>query len=97
MSREDLADDAGHRRRRLLYRAWRRGTREMDLILGRFAAAELASLDNGELDAFEALMDLPDTELYQWVSGALPPPGPVDTPFFARLRAFNTSSGRVDG
>ena len=48
------------RRRRLLFRAWHRGMREMDLILGRFADANIDRLADRELDEFECLMDLPD-------------------------------------
>ena len=48
------------RRKRLLFRCWHRGTREMDLILGRFADAEIANLSDDELAEFEYLMDVPD-------------------------------------
>src|SRR5262249_62430354 len=51
------------RRRRLLFRCWHRGTREMDLIMGRFADANIGALADAELDAFERLTDVPDTEL----------------------------------
>ena len=49
----DAAEAAERRLRRLRMRSWRRGIREMDLILGRFADAALAELDAGDLDAFE--------------------------------------------
>ncbi len=81
------------RRRRIAFRAWHRGTREMDLILGRFADAELAGLSTADLDAFEALMEHPDPEVYTWVSGEAPPTPEADTPFLARLRAFHMSAG----
>ncbi len=48
------------RRRRLLYRAWHRGMREMDLIMGRFADAAIGDMSEAELDAFERLTDVPD-------------------------------------
>ena len=47
------------RRRRLLFRAWHRGMREMDLIIGRFADAHIATLSDAELDEFERLLDVP--------------------------------------
>jgi antitoxin CptB len=62
------------RRKRLRLRAWRRGTREMDLILGGFADARLGALDAAGLDAFEALMDENDQDLYAWVAGQAEPP-----------------------
>ena len=77
----------------MAFRAWHRGTREMDLILGRFADSELAALGDSELDAFEALMEWPDTDLYRWVTGEARAPAEVDTPFLARLRAFHMMAG----
>ncbi len=62
------------REKRLKIRCWRRGTREMDLLLGRFADARLARLDDAELDAFEALIREEDGALYKWLSGAEPAP-----------------------
>ena len=58
------------RLRRLAMRSWRRGTREMDLILGPFADARLATLDPASLDAFESLLSENDHDLYAWVSGS---------------------------
>lgn len=57
------------REKRLRIRCWRRGTREMDLILGRYADARLASMSDAELDAFEALIREDDATLYKWMSG----------------------------
>ena len=76
------------RRRRLLYHAWHRGTREMDLIMGRFADAEIGTLTEAELDAFERLSGLPDHELYAWITGKQPVAPEHDTEIFRRLRAF---------
>src|SRR4030081_1545583 len=57
------------RRKRLLFRCWHRGTREMDLILGRFADAEIASLTDDELAQLEHLIEVPDPDLYAAMSG----------------------------
>lgn len=62
------------RLRRLRMRSWRRGTKEMDLILGGFADRCLAGLTAGELDRHEALMEEADQDLYAWISGATPLP-----------------------
>ena len=72
----ETRDDAspGARLRRLRMRAWRRGTREMDLILGPFADARLDVMTASELDAFEAVLSENDQDLYAWVSGAARPP-----------------------
>ena len=82
------------RRRRLLYRSWHRGMREMDLVMGRFADAAIADLSDAELATFEQLSDLPDPDLYAWICGDRPVPAAVDTPLFRKLRAFHLGEGR---
>ena len=77
------------RRRRLLFRAWHRGMREVDLITGRFADAYLASLSEAEVGAFERLMDVPEPDLLNWVMGTAAIPKDYDTALFRRLRDFN--------
>lgn len=62
------------RRKRLKIRAWRRGTKEMDLILGPYADAHLAGMDDAALDRFDALLAEYDQDLYQWVTGQVLPP-----------------------
>ena len=79
------------RRRRALYRAWHRGTREMDFILGRFTDAELDRLSDADLDAFEYLLEAPDTDLYEWVTGRTEAPPQYDTDVFRRLRDFHAA------
>src|SRR5262245_51886544 len=76
------------RRRRLLFRSWHRGIREMDLILGRFADAVLERMSSDELDLYERLIQVPDPDLFAWVSGEAAVPAEHDTPLFRRLRAF---------
>jgi len=56
-------------RRKLTFRAWHRGTREMDLLLGSFADRNIASFDAEMLEQFEKLLECPDPDLYEWVSG----------------------------
>jgi antitoxin CptB len=75
------------RRRRILFRAWRRGMREMDLVMGRFADANLPSMSDAELDEFERLLSAPDPQTLAWIIGEAPTPPEFDTPLFARLRA----------
>jgi antitoxin CptB len=76
------------RRRRLLFRAWHRGMREVDLITGRFADAHIASLSEAEIDAFEALMDVPEPDLLAWIMGSADTPADYDTALFRRMRDF---------
>ena len=56
--------------KRLRMRSWRRGTKEMDLILGGFADADLAGLDDAAMETYEALLEENDWDLYYWVTGA---------------------------
>jgi antitoxin CptB len=77
------------RRRRLLFRCRHRGIREMDLVLGRFADAQLERLSETELDVLETWLDIPDQQMFAWVNGAEPVPAEIDTPMFRRLRAFH--------
>ena len=77
------------RRRRLLYRAWHRGTREMDLVMGRFMDSAIEGFSDAELDEVERWIDLPDPQLYAWVSGEQAAPADYDTALFRRWRAFH--------
>jgi antitoxin CptB len=76
------------RRKRLLFRCWHRGTREMDLILGRFADAEIAGLTDDELTELERLIDVPDPDLYAALTGDRPIAAEYASALFDRLRAF---------
>ncbi|WP_425092075.1 succinate dehydrogenase assembly factor 2 [Tropicimonas sp. S265A] len=60
--------------KRLKIRSWRRGIKEMDLILGGYADAHLAEMSDEDLDAFDRLLKENDQDLYQWVSGQAPVP-----------------------
>ena len=76
------------RRKRLLFRCWHRGTREMDLILGRFADAEIAGLADGELSELERLIEVPDPDLYAALIGERPLAPAYAGALFDRIKAF---------
>ncbi len=82
------------RRRRLLFRSWHRGTREMDLIMGRFADAMIGDLTAAELDDFERLSEAPEPDLYAWITDKRPVPAEHDHALFRRLRDFARSGGK---
>ncbi|MBI4724107.1 MAG: succinate dehydrogenase assembly factor 2 [Rhodomicrobium sp.] len=63
------------RRKRALYRANHRGTKELDLILGRYACEHVPGMDEARLTAFEQLLSLPDTDIDQWIRGCKAPEG----------------------
>lgn len=76
------------RRRKLLFRSWHRGMREMDLILGSFADAEIGTLTASEIDQYEKLLEIPDTELLPWITGERPIPAEHDIAILRRVLAF---------
>ena len=85
---KDAGEELSMRRRRLRYRAWHRGTKEMDLVLGPFADAHLEGLDTPELDRLEALMDEEDTDLLKWVMGQGPVPADADATLLSTIIAY---------
>jgi antitoxin CptB len=82
------SDGLDDRRKRLLFRCWHRGTREMDLILGRFADAEIAGLDEDELAQLEILIDVPDPDLYAALTDSTPPAPEYAGALFERIKAI---------
>jgi antitoxin CptB len=86
MTRSSEGLDA--RRRKLLFRSWHRGMREMDLILGTFADAEIDGLTEAEIDQYERLLDISDTELLPWITGELAIPEANHNGVLLRILAF---------
>jgi antitoxin CptB len=84
------------RRKKLTFRAWRRGFREIDLILGGFADRKLVELDEAGLEAFERLLEAPDQDVYEWITGQAPTPADYDTPTLALIRAFQDEVARPE-
>ncbi len=87
----DMPDDTepslDPRRRRLRYRAWHRGTKESDLVVGGFVDRHITTLSDAELDELEAVLELPDVDLADWLSGRRPIPEEVATPMLTRIAA----------
>ena len=84
-------DEISMRRKKIRYRAWHRGTREMDLVLGPFADAHVQTLSLPDLDRFEALLDEEDPHLLKWVLEQEAPPPSVDDDFLGRIIADHRS------
>lgn len=64
-----------NRRKRLIFRSWHRGTREMDLLMGSFADKHVPDMDDSAIEAYEELLSVPDPDLYDWYIGK---PVPAD-------------------
>ena len=83
------SDGLDERRRRLLFRSWHRGTREADLIMGRFADVHIADLNEAELSEYEHLLDALETDLLSWMTGVADVPAEHDTAMFRRVREYH--------
>ncbi|CAA9270496.1 MAG: hypothetical protein AVDCRST_MAG04-3072 [uncultured Acetobacteraceae bacterium] len=81
------------RRRRLLFRARHRGTKEADLMIGGFVSRNLSAFSEAELAQIEAVLDLPDVDLSDWLSGRREPPPGVRTPMLERMALECGESG----
>lgn len=81
----DPLSELDRRRRKARFRAWHRGMREADLVLGGFADAEVTRLDEEELGLFEALLDEPDGDIVKWITGELELPARQDNALTRRL------------
>jgi antitoxin CptB len=82
---------------KLRFRAWRRGFREADLILGPFADLRLEGMSPAELDDFEALLEHPDPDLYAWIVGQVEPPAGLADGVLGQIRAFRHEASRARG
>lgn len=76
------------RRRKLKFRAWRRGFREMDLLMGSFADAYLGEMSDDDLSEFERLLSTPDWEVYAWLIGQKNVPGNFQSDLLTRMMTF---------
>ncbi|GAA2871615.1 antitoxin CptB [Aminobacter niigataensis] len=79
------------RRRKLLFRSWHRGMREMDLILGNFADAHIDRLNDEQLDLYEALLDITDRDLLSWIVGEVQVPEAVDHDVYRQIVASRSA------
>lgn len=83
-------DPAEIQRRRLRFRSWHRGTREADLVLGRFADVHLEHFSPDQLDRYAALLEKSDPEIYDWITDRASVPPAVDTDVFRLLKSFTS-------
>lgn len=85
------------RLKKLKLRAWRRGFKEADLILGPFADKHVSDFSEAELDWFEALLNQADQDVYAWILERQPTPPEFDGPLMSLIRAFRDEAYKVSG
>jgi antitoxin CptB len=83
------------RLRRLRYRVWRRGFKEIDLIVGHFFESHAHQLTDAELDELELLLDEQDQDLYAYIIGTLETPAHLDGPMLHKLRDLSRLSDQI--
>lgn len=90
-------EDLNTRRKRLMYRSWHRGNKEMDLFLGAFARETLPKLDQAGLDHFEAMLELEDVDLYAWISLKEEVPDDIlENPMTAALLKYQLTEADIE-
>ncbi len=88
--------DLDPRRRRILFRCWHRGMRETDILIGRFADAEIAGMTEAELAELEDLLEVGDHDIFGWLTGEQEVPPAYATDLFRKLQLFHSHSGPLD-
>ncbi|MET3896134.1 antitoxin CptB [Devosia sp. UYZn731] len=91
MASMTAGEDIAIRRKMLRYRAWHRGTLEMDRVLGPFADAHINALSEPDLDRLESVMSEEDPALLKWVMRQEVPPQTVDAEFLDRIIADHSA------
>lgn len=84
----DSREKLDPRRRKLLFRSWHRGMREMDYILGQYSDKNIASMTDAQLDEYERLLEVLDRDLFKWIMGEGEAPQAYDTELFRDIVAF---------
>ena len=92
-----MSDSLENTRKRLIFRSWHRGTREMDLILGSFANAYVPGFGEDELAAYDRVLQNPDPDLYNWISGREPVPAAEQSPVMTQVLEHHYASARATG
>ncbi|MEZ0223173.1 MAG: succinate dehydrogenase assembly factor 2 [Alphaproteobacteria bacterium] len=81
-------DNISIKRKQMLFRSWHRGTREIDLLLGKFAEAHIPGFDAAQLELYDRFLNNSDPDIYNWLTGQEPVPPAEDTAVVRLLLAF---------
>lgn len=83
-----IDDNISITRKRLTFRSWHRGTREIDLLLGRFADAHLGDMGEAQLALYDLFLNNSDPDIFNWISGQEPVPPAEDNEVVRMLMGF---------
>lgn len=93
----DMSEEIENTRKRLIFRSWHRGTKEMDLILGSFANLHVPDFSGEELELYDKLLQIPDPDLYNWISGRESVPAEEQSPVMDQLLEHHYAKRRATG
>jgi antitoxin CptB len=88
MPQESAEDNISITRKRLIFRSWHRGTREIDLLLGKFAEAHIPQFDAQQLAAYDRFLNNSDPDIFNWITGQEPVPPAEDNAVVSLLLKF---------
>ena len=91
MTKSERETEHDVRCKRLLFRSWHRGTRELDLLLGPFAERHLSSFSDRQLDIYERFLEHSDPDIYRWLTDAEPVPKAADSDVLKLLKNFKNT------
>ena len=83
-----MNNKVNEKRKRLRYRSWHRGTKELDLILGKFSEQHLDTLSDIELENYEAILESDEYDIYEWITGRKTIPSQHKNSVMAAICAF---------
>lgn len=87
---DECAQDPNEvRKRRIRFRCWHRGTKELDLLMGPFADRHLAAMTSTQIDQMEDLLTMPDLDLYNWITKRQPVPADADSEVLQLIIEFH--------
>lgn len=89
---EVMSEDPQIKRKRLRYRSWHRGTKELDLLLGRFAELHLDEFSDADIALYEEILESDEHDIYGWISGRLEVPAELDNHVMAAILAFKLTA-----
>jgi antitoxin CptB len=92
-----MLNEIEKKRKQLIFRAWHRGTREMDLIIGSFADCHVPYMPANDLDAFAALLEISDPELYKWYLDPNSVPQDEQNPLLSAYLQHKVAKRAADG